>query len=207
MPNPIILKAADFAPLLADPTYMKGTIDALDAAMRAEYEGRIRQKALADEAGEGDSKSTLSFGLIASDGLPHNVTIAGSGGGVNSRFVMLFDEKTRELLAIMDVSPFNPVRVGAEGALGCRYLASPGAKTLAMIGSARQARTQMAAICNLDMLCFDLGADAAIHKSKRMAEQALMLDPLTAAVCCPAEIRELTTRMFESEAEFLPGFK
>jgi len=65
---------------------------------------------------------------------------------------------------------------------------------------------QMAAICTLDMLCFDLGADAAIQKSKKLAEQALMLDPLTAAVCCPAEIRELTRRMFEGEAEFLPGY-
>ena len=66
---------------------------------------------------------------------------------------------------------------------------------------------QMAAICTLDMLCFDLGTDAAIHKSKTLAEQALMLDPLTAAVCCPAEIREMARRMFEAEADFLPGFK
>lgn len=66
---------------------------------------------------------------------------------------------------------------------------------------------QMAAICTLDMLCFDLGAEAAIHRSKELAEQALMLDPLTAAVCCPAEIRELTRRMFEAEAAYLPGFK
>ncbi len=146
--TPIVLKATDFAPLLADPTYMKGTIDALDQAMRAEYESRIRQRALADETGEGDAKSTLSFNFITTDGQPAAVTVAGSGGGATSRFAMLFDESTRGLLAIMDVSPFNPVRVGAEGALGCRYLATPGAKTLGMIGSARQARTQMAAICN-----------------------------------------------------------
>jgi alpha-galactosidase len=45
-----------------------------------------------------------------------------------------------------------------------------------------------------------------VHKSKQHAEWALMLDPLTSAVCCPAEVRELTKRLFDAEAQFLPGF-
>ncbi|HZH98451.1 MAG TPA: hypothetical protein VEX38_05725, partial [Fimbriimonadaceae bacterium] len=65
---------------------------------------------------------------------------------------------------------------------------------------------QMAAICDWNMRMFDLAADACIHKSKEMATHALMLDPLTAAVCSPGEIRELTNEMFEAEAEYLPGF-
>lgn len=65
---------------------------------------------------------------------------------------------------------------------------------------------QMAAICDSNMRYFDLAADAAVHKSKQYAEWALMMDPLTSAVCCPAEIRELTKRLFEAEAQFLPGF-
>jgi alpha-galactosidase len=64
----------------------------------------------------------------------------------------------------------------------------------------------MAAICDSNMRYFDLAADAAVHKSKQHAEWALMLDPLTSAVCCPAEVRELTKRLFEAEAQFLPGF-
>lgn len=66
--------------------------------------------------------------------------------------------------------------------------------------------SQMAAICDSNMRYFDLAADAAVHKSKQHAEWALMLDPLTSAVCCPAEVRELTKRLFEAEAQFLPGF-
>lgn len=66
--------------------------------------------------------------------------------------------------------------------------------------------SQMAAICDSNMRYFDLAADAAVKKSKQHAEWALMLDPLTSAVCCPAEIRELTKRLFEAEAQFLPGF-
>jgi alpha-galactosidase len=34
-----------------------------------------------------------------------------------------------------------------------------------------------------------------------------MLDPLTAAVCSPAEIKQMTLEMFEAEKEFLPGFR
>jgi alpha-galactosidase len=66
---------------------------------------------------------------------------------------------------------------------------------------------QMAAICDWNMRYFDLAAEAAVHKSKQHAEWALMLDPLSAACCSPAEIKELTRRLFEAEAAFLPGFK
>ncbi|HRI42557.1 MAG TPA: hypothetical protein PLL78_10925 [Fimbriimonadaceae bacterium] len=65
----------------------------------------------------------------------------------------------------------------------------------------------MAAHCDANMRMFDLAADACIERSKRLAAQALMLDPLTSAVCCPAEIEEMTQRMFEAEAEFLAGYR
>ncbi len=66
---------------------------------------------------------------------------------------------------------------------------------------------QMAAICDWDMRMFDLGADACIHKSIETAIHALYLDPLSAAVCCPAEIKAMTLELIEAEAAFLPGFK
>jgi alpha-galactosidase len=65
----------------------------------------------------------------------------------------------------------------------------------------------MAAICASNMAMFDMGVEAILHRSKEMAAQALMLDPLTAAVCCPAEIKELTYRMFDAEAEFLVEYR
>ena len=65
---------------------------------------------------------------------------------------------------------------------------------------------QMAAICDSNMRFFDLAADAAVQQSKQYAEWALMMDPLTSAVCSPAEIRELTKRLFQTEAEYLVDF-
>ena len=65
---------------------------------------------------------------------------------------------------------------------------------------------QMAAICASNMAMYDLGATAAIERSKDAAIHALMLDPLTAAVCSPAEIKAMTLELFAAEEAFLPGF-
>ncbi|MBU0640289.1 MAG: alpha-galactosidase [Planctomycetes bacterium] len=64
----------------------------------------------------------------------------------------------------------------------------------------------MAALCNANMSMFDLAATAAIERSKEAAIHALMLDPLTAAACCPAEIRQMGEEMFAAQQELLPGF-
>ena len=36
---------------------------------------------------------------------------------------------------------------------------------------------------------------------------ALMLDPLTAALCSPAEIRDMALDLFKAEKRFLKGYK
>ena len=66
--------------------------------------------------------------------------------------------------------------------------------------------TQMAALCASHMYMVELAAQAAMQHSIETAIQALMLDPLTAAVCTPAQIREMALELFEAEREFLPGF-
>ena len=66
---------------------------------------------------------------------------------------------------------------------------------------------QMAALCASNMAMFDLGATAAIERSKDAAIHALMLDPLTSAVCGLEEIRSMTLELFKAEKKFLPGYK
>ncbi len=65
----------------------------------------------------------------------------------------------------------------------------------------------MAALCDWNMRMFETAVEAVLERSKERAAQALMLDPLTAAVCSPSEIKEMTMRMFEAEAAFLPGYR
>jgi len=64
----------------------------------------------------------------------------------------------------------------------------------------------MAGICASHMYYYEQGAMAAIERSKEAAIQALLLDPLTAACCTPRQIRDMTLEMFETEADYLPGF-
>ena len=66
---------------------------------------------------------------------------------------------------------------------------------------------QMAALCDSNMRMFDLGAQACIERSVDLAIHALMLDPLSAAVCSPSEIKQMTLEMFKAEKKFLPGYK
>ena len=66
---------------------------------------------------------------------------------------------------------------------------------------------QMAGVCDWNMRMFDLAATACIEQSKEAAAHALMLDPLSAAVCTPGEIREMTMKMFDAEQDFLQGYK
>jgi alpha-galactosidase len=54
---------------------------------------------------------------------------------------------------------------------------------------------------------FDLGAQAAIERSKEAAIHALMLDPLCAAVCTPSQIREMTLELFAAEKAYLPDYR
>lgn len=67
--------------------------------------------------------------------------------------------------------------------------------------------SQMAALCDWNMRMFDTAVEAVFEKSKEKAAQALMLDPLTASVCSPAEIKEMTMRMFEAERDYLPDYR
>jgi alpha-galactosidase len=67
--------------------------------------------------------------------------------------------------------------------------------------------SQMAALCASNMAMFDLGATAAIELSKEAAIHALMLDPLSAAMCSPAEIKAMTLEMFDAEKPYLAKYK
>lgn len=67
--------------------------------------------------------------------------------------------------------------------------------------------SQMAAVSNSNMPTFDLGATAAIERSKEAAIHALLLDPLTSAVCSPAEIKKMTLELFAAEKAFLTGYR
>ena len=66
--------------------------------------------------------------------------------------------------------------------------------------------TQLAIIPQQHMAFHDLAVGAVLEQDREAAVHALMVDPLTAAVCSLAEIRQLFDEMAAAEREYLPEF-
>lgn len=62
---------------------------------------------------------------------------------------------------------------------------------------------QLAALNRSHMAIHTLMCDALLQRDKEAARYALLLDPLSAAVCSPAEISSLFDEMWEAERDFL----
>jgi alpha-galactosidase len=66
---------------------------------------------------------------------------------------------------------------------------------------------QLAALCASNMSFFDLAVTALLERSREAAVHALMLDPLTAAVCAPAEIRQMAEELFAAQRAYIPELR
>ena len=66
--------------------------------------------------------------------------------------------------------------------------------------------TQLAILDAQHMAFHDLTATAVLEQDREAAVHALMVDPLTAAVCSLEEIRAMFDEMVEAEKEYLPEF-
>jgi ornithine cyclodeaminase/alanine dehydrogenase-like protein (mu-crystallin family) len=62
------------------------------------------------------------------------------------KLIVLFDEETGELKAIVEADRLSWMRTGASSAVATKYLAREDAHTIGIIGSGRQARSQLMAI-------------------------------------------------------------
>ena len=74
-------------------------------------------------------------------------SFAGPGGA--KMLVMLYDYHSGELLACMEGGRMGQIRTGAASGLATKYMAREAAKSVAVIGSGFQARTQLEAVCTV----------------------------------------------------------
>ncbi|MBV9894910.1 MAG: ornithine cyclodeaminase family protein [Chloroflexi bacterium] len=139
---PLMLTAGDFAPLRADPAYMREVLDAVEAAIVAHHHGTVRQSRVVDRVpGEFEG---LRVSVLAGEGLLSGMRVFGNPP--HTRAFLLFDGTTRALLALMDYSVLNSMRVGATAGVAARYLAPRGATTVGLLGSGWQAPPQLFAL-------------------------------------------------------------
>ncbi|GFP28064.1 alpha-galactosidase [Candidatus Hakubella thermalkaliphila] len=65
---------------------------------------------------------------------------------------------------------------------------------------------QLAALNRSCMAVHELCVKSILESDREAAIQAMMLDPLTAAVCSLAEVRKMATELFEAEKRYIPGY-
>lgn len=75
-----------------------------------------------------------------------NTAVFGSNAG---RMFCLYKEETGELCAIVQVFAMGALRTGAASGIATKYMANADAATLGVVGSGRQARTQVEAVCSV----------------------------------------------------------
>jgi ornithine cyclodeaminase/alanine dehydrogenase-like protein (mu-crystallin family) len=142
MSEAVLLTASDLQPLRDDPNAMRGALDAVEAAIVAHYQGKVRQGRLVDRVpGEFEG---IRVSLLSGDGLLSGMRVFGNPP--HTRAFLLFDGVTRALMALMDCGVLNSMRVGATAGVAVRHLAPAGAKRMGLLGSGWQAPPQVSAM-------------------------------------------------------------
>ncbi len=65
---------------------------------------------------------------------------------------------------------------------------------------------QVAALCRSNMAVFELCVQGVLNKDRESIVHAMMLDPLSAAVCSPSEIRKMAGDLFRAEKRYIPDW-
>src|SRR5215210_3934644 len=147
--NTLLLTRSDVSALLD----LTACINAVENAFRLQAEGKIGPAGILATHVEGGSfhiktaalpgrcsyfaaKTNANFpGNPKAHGLP---TIQGA--------ILLFDAANGRLLAIMDSAEVTALRTGATTAVATKYLATPSASTLTLVGCGVQASAQLRAV-------------------------------------------------------------
>lgn len=92
----------------------------------------------------------ITAGVLSYRGL-YGVKVSSTAvfGRNAGRMFSLYREESGELLAIAQVFGLGALRTGAASGVATKYLANADAKALGVLGSGRQARTQVEAVCRV----------------------------------------------------------
>lgn len=137
-----ILKDEDLCPAAV----MRGAIDALEIAFRAKAAGKLVSppRHHVSFPDRGDIVFTVG-GIDSERPLAGFRAYETFDGGQHSQVVAVWRADTAELQGVIMGERLGQIRTGAIGGVAIRYLSAPNARTLGIIGSGAQARTQLVA--------------------------------------------------------------
>jgi alanine dehydrogenase len=123
---------------------MKGAIAALDAALALEAQGKA-ENMVKTHAVWGGHHTLHAIGATFPDaGFVGTKTWAHANGA--APLLILFDSHNGSLKAIIEAFALGQLRTGGISGLATNYLAAEGASEMALIGTGKQAMTQLAAV-------------------------------------------------------------
>lgn len=65
---------------------------------------------------------------------------------------------------------------------------------------------QVAALCRSNMAVYELAAQGILNRDREAIIHAMLLDPLSAAVCSPEEIRNMAEELFKAQKRYIPDW-
>ncbi len=123
---------------------MKGAIAALDRALGLEAAGKAENMVKTHAVWGGHHTLHAIGATFADDGFVGTKTWAHANGA--APLLILFDSHNGSLKAIIEAFALGQLRTGGISGLATKYLAADGASDMALIGTGKQAMTQLAAV-------------------------------------------------------------
>ena len=137
---PLFLREQDVAALLT----LDDALDAVEEAFRLQGLGRVDNRPRQRPRLEHSTLQVMSA-AVPSMGFGLKAYTVASGG---VRFVvLLWDEETGDLQAVIEAGHMGQMRTGAASGVATKYLARPDAATVGIFGTGTQAPTQLEAVC------------------------------------------------------------
>ena len=140
----LLLTEEDVTDLLT----MDAALDAVENAFRLQANGRATnspRSRLKLPFGSFNLMTATSAGL----GVMGLKAYGATQGNAARFYVQLSSTETGELLALIEASTLGRLRTGAASGVATRHMARQDASTLGVIGTGRQARTQIEAVCRV----------------------------------------------------------
>lgn len=135
------LTEADVVALLSLPE----AIEALERSLKQEAAGDARNMAKTHAAWGGGHTLHAIGAVMARDGVVGTKSWAHTAGGATP-LLILWDSQTGGLLAVIEAFALGQMRTGGMTGVATRWLAAEDADAMAVIGSGKQALTQVAAV-------------------------------------------------------------
>ena len=148
---------------------MPSTLDAVEAVLRDQAEGRATNRARRRVALPRSGLNYMAAGAPEMGALGMKVyTVARSGARF---YTLLFDPESGELLSILHSDKLGQMRTGAASGVATRHLAREDASTLGLYGAGWQAESQLEAIAAVRDLERVIVHSRSEESRKRFAEK------------------------------------